>query len=115
MSRQTVDIVVLGLGAMGSATLFQLASRGVDVLGIDQFRPPHEFGSSHGETRITRLAVAEGTALAPLVSRSHEIWKELEGRTGEILFGQIGFLAVSSEPPRSVVVRTGSVRPCSGP
>ncbi|WP_186419890.1 N-methyl-L-tryptophan oxidase [Bosea sp. CS1GBMeth4] len=101
MSRQTVDIVVLGLGAMGSATLFQLASRGGDVLGIDQFRPPHEFGSSHGETRITRLAVAEGTALAPLVSRSHEIWKELEGRTGEILFGQVGFLAVSSEPSKA--------------
>lgn len=98
MSSQTADIVVLGLGAMGSAALFQLASRGADVLGVDQFRPPHEFGSSHGETRVTRLGVAEGTALAPLVKRSHEIWKELEGRTGESLFGQVGFLAISSEP-----------------
>ncbi|MBN9446587.1 MAG: N-methyl-L-tryptophan oxidase [Bosea sp.] len=98
MSPQTADIVVLGLGAMGSAALFQLASRGADVLGIDQFHPPHEFGSSHGETRVTRLGVAEGTALAPLVKRSHEIWKELEGRTGESLFGQVGFLAISSEP-----------------
>lgn len=98
MSPQTADIVVLGLGAMGSAALFQLAARGADVLGIDQFRPPHEFGSSHGETRVTRLGVAEGTALAPLVKRSHEIWKELEGRTGESLFGQVGFLAISSEP-----------------
>ncbi|MBN9471444.1 MAG: N-methyl-L-tryptophan oxidase [Bosea sp.] len=92
------DIVVLGLGAMGSAALFQLASRGADVLGVDQFHPPHENGSSHGETRVTRLGVAEGTALAPLVKRSHEIWKELEGRTGESLFGQVGFLAISSEP-----------------
>ncbi|ODT56749.1 MAG: N-methyltryptophan oxidase [Methylobacterium sp. SCN 67-24] len=98
MSPQTADIVVLGLGAMGSAALFQLAARGADVLGIDQFHPPHEFGSSHGETRVTRLGVAEGTALAPLVKRSHEIWKELEGRTGESLFGQVGFLAISSEP-----------------
>ena len=72
MSRHIADIVVLGLGAMGSATLFQLASRGADVLGIDQFSPPHEFGSSHGETRVTRLGVAEGPTLAPLVKRSHE-------------------------------------------
>lgn len=100
MSRQIADIVVLGLGAMGSATLFQLASRGADVLGIDQFHPPHELGSSHGETRVTRLGVAEGPALAPLVKRSHEIWKELEERTGESLFGQVGFLAISSEAPR---------------
>lgn len=98
MSSQMADIVVLGLGAMGSAALFQLASRGADVLGVDQFHPPHENGSSHGETRVTRLGVAEGTALAPLVKRSHEIWKELEGRTGESLFGQVGFLAISSEP-----------------
>ncbi|KRE16847.1 hypothetical protein ASE63_14050 [Bosea sp. Root381] len=100
MNRQTADVVVLGLGAMGAATLFQLASRGADVLGVDQFHPPHDLGSSHGETRVTRLGVAEGPALAPLVRRSHEIWKELEGRTGESLFGQVGFLAISSEPPQ---------------
>lgn len=101
MPRQTADIVVLGLGAMGSATLFQLAARGADVLGIDRFSPPHELGSSHGETRVTRLGVAEGTALAPMVRRSHEIWKKLEARTGEHLFGQVGFLAISSEVPQA--------------
>lgn len=95
MARTSVDIAVLGLGAMGSAALFQLASRGVEVLGIDRFSPPHQLGSSHGETRITRLAVAEGRELAPLVRRSHEIWKDLEARTGLSLFGQVGFLAVS--------------------
>jgi len=118
MTRQTADIVVLGLGAMGSATLFQLASRGADVLGIDQFHPPHELGSSHGETRVTRLAVAEGTALAPLVRRAHEIWKELEGRTGESLFGQVGFLAISSESSQpgaaDYVTRTRTVAQRSG-
>lgn len=118
MSPQTADIVVLGLGAMGSAALFQLAARGADVLGIDQFRPPHEFGSSHGETRVTRLGVAEGTALAPLVKRSHEIWKELEGRTGDSLFGQVGFLAISSEPSQpsaaDYVARTLAVARRSG-
>lgn len=101
MPQQTADIVVIGLGAMGSATLFQLAARGAEVLGIDRFSPPHELGSSHGETRVTRLGVAEGTALAPMVRRSHEIWKELEARTGERLFGQVGFLAISSEPAQS--------------
>ncbi|WP_377848743.1 N-methyl-L-tryptophan oxidase [Bosea sp. UC22_33] len=95
MARKSVDVAVLGLGAMGSATLFQLAARGADVLGIDRFSPPHRQGSSHGETRITRLAVAEGKPLAPLVRRSHEIWRELEARTGASLFGQVGFLAVS--------------------
>ncbi|PZU92706.1 MAG: N-methyl-L-tryptophan oxidase [Chelatococcus sp.] len=100
MNHRTADVVVLGLGAMGSASLFQLAARGADVLGVDQFRPPHEFGSSHGETRVTRLAVAEGTALAPLVRRSHELWTELEELSGESLFGRVGFLAISSEGPR---------------
>lgn len=95
MARTPVDTAVLGLGAMGSAALFQLASRGAEVLGIDRFSPPHQLGSSHGETRITRLAVAEGRELAPLVRRSHEIWKDLEARTGKNLFGQVGFLAVS--------------------
>lgn len=104
MPQQTADIVVIGLGAMGAATLFQLAARGADVLGIDQFSPPHELGSSHGETRVTRLGVAEGAALAPMVRRSHEIWKELEARTGEHLFGQVGFLAISSEAPQSGAV-----------
>lgn len=99
MVRKSVDIAVLGLGAMGSAALFQLAARGAEVLGIDQFSPPHQLGSSHGETRITRLAVAEGRELVPLVRRSHEIWKELEARTGESLFGQVGFLAVSGGGP----------------
>jgi len=51
------EVVVCGLGAMGSATTYQLAKRGVRVLGIDQFTPPHALGSTHGETRVTRLAI----------------------------------------------------------
>ena len=71
MTRTATDFVVLGLGAMGASTLYQLAARGADVLGIDQFAPPHDFGSSHGETRITRQAIAEGQALVPLALSSH--------------------------------------------
>ena len=51
------DVIILGLGAMGSATAYQAAKSGARVLGLDQYAPPHAFGSSHGETRITRLAI----------------------------------------------------------
>jgi sarcosine oxidase len=73
---------VVGLGAVGSAVLYQLAKRNVAVLGIDRFGTPHKRGSSHGETRITRQAIGEGEAYVPLVLRSHEIWRELEAEIG---------------------------------
>jgi sarcosine oxidase len=52
--------IVVGLGAMGSATLYQLAKRGIKALGIDHLSPPHTLGSTHGDTRITRQAIGEG-------------------------------------------------------
>jgi sarcosine oxidase len=91
----TADIVVVGLGAMGSATLHRLARRGAHVIGIDRFDPPHTLGSTHGETRITRLAVAEGPEYVPLVQRSNAIWRELEAETGETLFIQNGGLVIA--------------------
>src|ERR1700682_3864833 len=90
------DVVVLGLGAMGSAAAFQLAKRGRKVLGIDQFTPPHRFGSSHGETRITRLAIGEGEHYTPLVMRSHELLREIEQETGADLLTITGGLIISS-------------------
>ena len=57
MSPITADVLVVGLGAMGSATLYQLARRGVSAIGIDRFAPPHDRGSSHGESRITRATL----------------------------------------------------------
>jgi sarcosine oxidase len=90
------DVIVLGLGAMGSAAAFQLAKRGARVLGIDRFAPPHTAGSTHGETRITRLAIGEGAHYTPLVRRSHEIWREVERETGASLLTQTGGLIVSS-------------------
>jgi len=86
------DVIVVGLGAMGSATVYQLAKAGVNVLGIDQFAPPHKIGSTHGDTRITRLAIGEGMEYVPLVKRSHEIWRELEKETGYELLTQCGGL-----------------------
>ena len=90
------EFVVLGLGAMGSAAAYQLAKRGRKVLGIDQFTPPHRFGSSHGETRITRLAIGEGEHYTPLVLRSHELWREIEKEAEADLLTITGGLFISS-------------------
>jgi sarcosine oxidase len=86
------DVIVVGLGAMGSATCFQLAARGVSVLGIDRYEPPHPHGSTHGDTRITRIAVGEGSEYVPLVRRSHELWREIERQTGARLLTATGGL-----------------------
>jgi len=90
------DTIVLGVGAMGSAALYHLARRGVRALGIDRFSPPHAFGSSHGDTRITRLAIGEGEHYTPLALRSHELWRELEAETSDALLTVCGGLVLSS-------------------
>ena len=96
----TFDVAMVGLGAVGSAAAWQAAKRGARVLGIDQFEPPHALGSSHGDTRITRLAIGEGEQYTPLVLRSNEIWSELEAATGETLHVVTGGLIISG-PARS--------------
>lgn len=88
------DVAVIGLGAAGAATLYQLAGRGIRAVGIDRYSPPHELGSTHGETRITRQAIGEGVAYVPLALRSHEIWRQLEAETGEKLLTQSGCLII---------------------
>jgi sarcosine oxidase len=88
------DAIVIGLGAMGSAALYQLARQGANVLGIDQFRPPHTLGSSHGESRITRLAIGEGAAYVSFAQRSHAIWRELEAESGTALLTLSGGLII---------------------
>jgi sarcosine oxidase len=98
---ETYDVAVLGLGAMGAAAAYQLARRGARVLGIDQYAPPHEFGSTHGDTRITRIACGEGPEYSAFAARSHEIWRELEAKTGLELLTQNGFLAISGGGQRS--------------
>lgn len=92
---KTADAIVVGLGAVGSATAWQLARRGLTVVGIDRWAPPHEHGSSHGETRITRCATGEGEPYVALALRSQEIWREIEAATGEELFGQKGVLVMN--------------------
>lgn len=94
------DAIVLGLGAAGSATLYQLARQGAHVLGIDRYSPPHALGSTHGETRVTRLAIGEGAHYSPLAIRSHEIWRELEAATDAKLLTTNGGLIISGATSR---------------
>lgn len=94
---EVFDAIVIGLGAVGGAATYQLAKRGASVLGIDKYAPPHNLGSTHGDTRITRLAIGEGKAYTPLVLRSHEIWCELESSSGEDLLTVTGGLLISSD------------------
>ena len=97
---KTADVIVVGLGAVGAAALYQLARRGVKAIGIDRFAPPHDQGSSHGETRITRIGVGEGAPYPPLARRSHEIWRELEAETGADLLLQCGALILGPKGGR---------------
>jgi sarcosine oxidase len=96
LSNKVYDVIIIGLGAVGAAALYQLSKRGVSVLGIDQFDPPHQWGSSHGETRITRLAVGEGKDYVALALRSHQIWKEIESLSGKKLYFQTGGILMDS-------------------
>ena len=96
------DVIVIGLGAMGSATCYQLAKRGANVIGIDRYSPPHTLGSTHGDTRITRLAIGEGEQFVPFALRSHEIWREIEGETAADLLTVTGGLIVSSHSEHSL-------------
>lgn len=93
----SVDVAVIGLGAMGAATAYQLARRGAAVLGIDRFDPPHSFGSSHGDSRITRCAIGEGPAYTPLALRARVLWQTLEVETGARLMETRGCLVLAPD------------------
>jgi monomeric sarcosine oxidase len=97
-----LDCIVLGTGGVGSAALHHLARRGARALGIDRFAPGHDRGSSHGETRIIRLAYFEHPDYVPLLRRAYELWQELEERCGGKLYHETGLLQVG--PPGGTVV-----------
>jgi sarcosine oxidase len=86
------DVVVVGVGGMGSAALYHLARRGKRVLGLERFDVLHEQGSSHGFTRIIRLAYFEHSDYVPLLGRAYELWRELEAEAGEQLLHITGIV-----------------------
>jgi sarcosine oxidase len=108
-SASRFDVIVVGCGGMGSATLYHLARRGVRVLGLEQFDIPHAMGSSHGVTRIIRLAYYEDPSYVPLLRRSYELWRELQREAGEQILHITGSID-ASEPGGEVF--SGSLRSC---
>jgi sarcosine oxidase len=104
---QHYKAIVVGLGAMGSATLYHLAQRGSRALGLERFSPGHMRGSSHGDSRIIRETYFEHPLYVPLVRRAHELWRELERRSGESLMTITGGLMIG--PPDGMII-TGTLR-----
>jgi sarcosine oxidase len=101
-ARNSHDVIVVGLGAMGSATAYQLAARGVRVLGLEQFDVPHALGSSHGSSRMIRLAYYEHADYVPLLRRAYTLWHQLEAECGRTIIHVTGGLYMG--PPASPVV-----------
>lgn len=97
---QTFDVIIAGVGGMGSAAAGHLASRGMRVLGLERFGIPNEMGSSHGVSRIIRLAYFEDPGYVPLLRRSFELWRELERRAGRTLLHMTGCLDVGAPGTR---------------
>ena len=105
----TYDVIVIGVGGMGSATVHELSSRGLRVLGLERFDVPHELGSSHGVNRIIRLAYFEHPSYVPLLRRAYERWRELEAASGEQLLHITGSLDIG---PEDGTVFPGSLQSC---
>ncbi len=102
-------VIVIGVGGMGSAAIYHLARRGKRVLGLEQFDIPHDMGSSHGHTRIIRLAYYEHPSYVMLMRRAYELWRELQRESGEQLLHVIG--SIDAGPPDSWVFK-GSLQSC---
>jgi sarcosine oxidase len=77
------DVAVIGLGAMGSASLHAAARRGLRVIGLEQYEPAHSRSSSYGESRVIRLAYFEHPSYVPLLQEAYGLWRDLEATTGE--------------------------------
>ncbi|WP_409490448.1 N-methyl-L-tryptophan oxidase [Amycolatopsis sp. cmx-11-12] len=104
------DVIVIGLGGMGSAAAYRLARRGQRVLGIDQFAPVHNLGSSHGGSRITRQAYFEDPAYVPLLLRAHELWDGIERDSGRKIFTRCGGIMLGGPDSRTVSGSLASAR-----
>lgn len=98
------DVIVIGIGGMGSASVYELARRGKRVLGLERYDIGHAMGSSHGETRMIRLAYFEGQSYVPMVLRAHQLWKEWGARFNTSLLEVTGTLDII-EPGLDIIER----------
>jgi sarcosine oxidase len=99
----TYDAVVVGLGVTGAASLYRLAKRGLRVMGVEQFSPTHDRGSSHGETRIIRLGYFEHPSYVPLLREAYPLWRDLEAESGQKLLTITGIVEIGH--PEGELVR----------
>ena len=109
MRSPPYDAIVVGVGGMGSAAVYHLAKGGARVLGLERFDIPHSLGSSHGLTRIIRLAYSEGSHYVPLLREAYRLWRELEELSGESILRVTGGLDIG--PPSGGIVQ-GSLKSC---
>jgi sarcosine oxidase len=108
-SDERRDVIVVGVGGMGSATTYHLARRGLDVLGLERFDIPHTQGSSHGITRIIRRAYYEHPSYIPLIERAYELWDDLAEETGRDVIHRTGSIDAG---PEDNIVFQGSKESC---
>lgn len=97
------EVIIIGAGAAGSGAAWRLARRGLRVLAVDRFHPPHTLGASHGHTRMTRTAYYEHPAYVPMLQAARRLWRELETLTGEGLLFEVGGLYMGGEDSPLIV------------
>ena len=107
-----LDVIVIGMGAHGSAGLFHLAKKGLNVLGLEQFDQIHNNGSYHGLSRIIRMGMYEGDAYLPLAKRSFELWRELEKEYNEQILYMTGIINIFYYTIRVFRTKTYSAHTC---
>ena len=111
MSGQRSDVIVVGLGAMGAALAWRLATRDVRVVGLDRYHPPHALGSTHGRSRIIREAYYEHPHYVPMVQRAFGLWAELEAESRTRLYQPTGGLMIGpADGPLVSGARTSAAR-----
>ncbi|HEY5824366.1 MAG TPA: N-methyl-L-tryptophan oxidase [Cyclobacteriaceae bacterium] len=109
--QSNYDVIVLGVGSMGSSACYHLAKRGFKVLGLEQFDIPHELGSHAGQSRIIRKAYGEGSDYVPLLERAYQNWKTLESETGSQVYYKTGLAYFGApEDPFLKTVKNSSVK-----
>ena len=111
----TSDVIVVGLGGLGSAACHHLATRGLRVVGVDQFQPAHARGASHGETRGVWQAYFMGPGYVPFLQRAYELWDHLAELRGEPFFHRTGGICLGPADGELVPAALASAKTCGLP
>src|SRR4051794_22527840 len=96
------DVAIVGAGAAGSSAAYHLSKTGKKILLLDRFNPPHNFGSSHGESRIIREAYFESPVYVPLVQQAYQLWYQLERESNKKLLLKTGGLMLGTHDTKVV-------------